>query len=115
MVKIADKLNRELLNLADYSKKDVVRYLLNNYRRLERWANMGDSIALDILIDLKSCLTHECLDDKMRYILIDFYVDQHNLTELAEKYKMTNKGVEYWINGGVDRVYKLLNGEIKLY
>lgn len=95
----------------------MIRYLLNNYRRLERWANMGDSIALDILIDLKTCLKHEDLDEKMRYILIDFYLDQHTLEEVGQKHNITRQGVKYWVDGGIDRIYKLLNGksENKLY
>ena len=111
------KINHELLNLADYSKKDVIRHLFNSWDKLERWAVRGDSVSHDILIDLNQCLNHEFLEENHKRVLKDFYVEQHTLTELAEEYKLSKTGVIYWIDGAIDRVYKLLNNktDYKLY
>ena len=111
------KYNIELMNLADYTKKDVIRYLLDNYHNLKRWSETGDTEALDILIDLETCLNHKYLTEDQREALIDFYIKQYNLYELASYYHLTPKGVQYRVNGGIDRAYKLLNGkcEFELY
>jgi len=109
--------NHELLNLADYTKKDVIRYLLNNYTRLRSMVDRGDSVAHSIIMDLNCCLEHEYLQDTQREALIDFYIKQYRLTELAEDYKLTPEGVKYRIQGGINRIYELLNNkcEYKLY
>jgi len=111
------KYNIELINLADYTKKDVIRYLLDNYHNLKRWSETGDTVALDILIDLETCLNHKYLTEDQRESLIDFYIKQYNLYELASYYHLTVEGVRYRINGGINKMCDLLNGECeyKLY
>lgn len=109
--------NTELLNLADYTKKDVIRYLLDNYHNLRRWSETGDAVALDILIDLETCLDHEYLPERERITLKDFYIKQYNLYELASDYHLTPEGIRLRVNGGVHKIYELLNNrcEYKLY
>ena len=105
----------ELLNLADYSKKDVIRYLMDNYNTLCRWRDTGNSVAHSILIDLDACLEHEYLKETQKRALIDFYIKEYRLTELAQDYHLTVEGVKYRVQGGISRMYELLNNEAEGY
>lgn len=100
----------ELLNLADYKKPDVIRYLMDNYNTLCRWRDTGNSVAHSIIIDLDTCLEHEYLKDTQKRALIGFYKEGYTLSELADYNHITAEGVRLRILGGIGRMHDLLNG-----
>lgn len=107
--------NLQLMNISDYYNLKTLKKLYKNYNNLSYLAQAGDSVAASVFIDLKTALDQNLnvLTEIQRHCIVDYYVHNYTLKELAYYYDRDESTVLDNINAGIKRIQKaLINGSL---
>jgi DNA-directed RNA polymerase specialized sigma24 family protein len=102
--------NSALDNLSNYENLKHLRRLVKHYKQIGELAQFGDSVAMAIYIDLKTCLEpgSTVLTAIQRYCITMVDIERHTLREVADMMDRSPSTIQDNIGHGLVRMRKAL-------
>lgn len=106
--------NFQLMALADYTNKRLLKKMIGNYHNLKELAGCGDTVAASIFVDLKSAINSDYLTKVQKDCVIAVLISKQTYSEVASDRGRKESSVVDAVNRGVANIQKALM-EGKLY
>ena len=106
--------NEALLNEIDYNNFFGVKKALAMYNALERLSEKGDTVALSILIDLKTAIYKpKLLTPKQLEVVELYFMHRMPIRQIASDLGVSFQAISYRLVGAIKNIQRaLLSGEL---